>query len=193
MAGKKLLDADELLHLAIEASNNNNSEKSIELLKQALDVEPKNAKVHYMLGAMHAEIGMYERAVQDMQKSVEIDEGLNTAHFQLGLLHITSGNVLAAEDAWSALDKLGDEHALFLFKRGILSMAADEFQQCINDLKLGIENNTENLPLNKDMKMLITQAEQALNKNNDDSQGEPPNSDNTSSHVFMTAYNEDDN
>ena len=188
MSEQKVLDPEELLHLAILASSNNEAEKSIVYLKQALDIEPNNAKVHYMLGAMHAEIGMYQRAIEDMQKATELDASLDTAHFQLGLLHITSGNVVAAEQAWEHLNKLGEQHPLFLFKRGILALASDQFQQCIDDLTQGIELNTENLPLNKDMQNLIMQARQAIGNDDNNDSGEKK----TEEHVFLSAYSSDD-
>jgi tetratricopeptide (TPR) repeat protein len=185
MGEKNLLDAEELLHLAIEASNKDDNEKSISLLKQALDIDPKNAKVQYMLGAMHAQIGIYDRAIEDMQKAVELDPKLDTAHFQLGLLYITSGNVPAAEQAWSALDSRGEQNPLFLFKRGILNLAQDKFEECINDLQQGIKINVANKPLNKDMQMLIAQAQDALKQNKPDDTPKPGSKE---SHVLLSAY-----
>ena len=188
MESVKSLDADELLHLAIDASQKDKSDKSIEYLKQAIEIEPENGKIHYMLGAMHAELGMYERAIQDMQKAVECDPLLDTAHFQLGLLHVTSGNVEAAEKAWKALNRLGKSNALYLFKTGILQLTKDEFQECIDTLEKGIKLNDQNLPLNKDMQMLIEQAKAALSNNDDNGSNKPQES----SHVFLNAYNDDE-
>lgn len=197
MSSMNQLDADELLYLAIEASNKGDNEKSIILLKQALENNPKNANVQYMLGAIHAQIGMYDRAIEDMQKAIAIDPNLMTAHFQLGLLYITSGNVTAAEEAWSALDSLGEENALFLFKRGILSMARDKFEECIADLQNGIKRNTINRALNRDMQMLISQAQEALKNGSDGTAQEKPKNSNDGaaqaqrageSHVFASAY-----
>lgn len=188
MRSKTSLDADELLHLAIDASQKDNNKKSIEYLKQALEIEPDNGKIHYMLGAMHAELGMFERAIEDMQKAVESDPLLDTAHFQLGLLHITSGNIEQAEKAWAALNKLGKANSLYLFKTGILQLTNDDFQECIDTLEKGIKLNDQNLPLNKDMLMLIEKAKNALsgNDNNNDSSNQAG-----SSHVFLNAYNDD--
>ena len=186
MESKNSLDADELLHLAIDASQKDNNKKSIEYLKQALEIDPNNGKIHYMLGAMHAELGMFERAIKDMQKAVEADPLLDTAHFQLGLLYITSGNIEQAEKAWTALNRLGKANALYLFKTGILQLTNDDFQECIDTLEKGIKLNDQNLPLNKDMMMLIEQAKNALSGSNN-------SDDNKSggSHVFLNAYNDD--
>ena len=51
------LDADELLHLALLASNQAKHEESISYLKRAQSKAPKQGKIYYLLGAEHAQIG----------------------------------------------------------------------------------------------------------------------------------------
>ena len=63
------LDSNELLHLAIAASRKDDHEKAIGHLKQALELAPDNARVHYFLGAEHAQIGLYERAMEGIEAS----------------------------------------------------------------------------------------------------------------------------
>lgn len=183
------LDADELLHLAIDASNKDSNDKSISYLKQAIELEPDNGKIHYMLGAMHAELGMFDRAIEDMKKAVKLDPMLDTAHFQLGLLYITSGNVKEAEKAWKPLDRLGKSDALQIFKTGILLLTEDKFQECIDTLERGIRLNDKNLPLNKDMAMLIEQAKAAISSDANNSKGDQKEN---ASHIYLNAYKSDD-
>jgi tetratricopeptide (TPR) repeat protein len=158
------LDVDELMHLALHSANKNEPEKAIAHLKDLLDILPKNGKAYYLLGALHAEIGMYERAIEEMTKAVELDPNIPTAHFQLGLLYITSGRVEEAKKAWKPLDASGEKDPLFLFKRGMLSLAQDDFAACIADLRMGISLNKTNPNLNNDMQRIIVSAEQALNQ-----------------------------
>jgi tetratricopeptide (TPR) repeat protein len=158
------LDVDELMHLALHAANKKEPEKAIGHLKELLDILPKNGKAYYLLGALHAEIGMYERAIEEMAKAVELDPNIPTAHFQLGLLYITSARVEEAKQAWKPLDKLGEKDPLFLFKRGMLALAQDDFAACIADLRLGISLNKVNPSLNNDMQKIITASEEALNQ-----------------------------
>lgn len=153
------LDADELLHLALEASRQDKHEDSITYLKRALTQAPEDARLHYLLGAEHAQIGLYDRAVEEMQQAVKINPGLETAHFQLGLLHITSGRVEAAQEAWKPLDKLGAEHPLFLFKTGLLHLAKDEFKECEQNLRRGMAVNKLNAALNNDMARVLKEVE----------------------------------
>ncbi len=149
------LDDDELLHLALRASNENRHEEAISYLKRAIGVSPNNAKAHYMLGAEHAEIGLYDRAAEEMAKAILLDPTLVTAQFQLGLLHITSARVKEAEETWKPLDKLGENNPFYLFKTGMLHLARDEFEACIQALEKGIKLNQQNVALNNDMRKVL--------------------------------------
>jgi len=158
-----MLDSKELFHLALKEMQEGSTEKAIKNLKQCQEAEPDNAKVVYLLGALHAELGMYDRAVEEMQKATEMDPTLTTASFQLGLLHFSSGNVSEASKAWQALDSQGQNDPLFLFKRGMLHLVENKFEDCISDLEQGITLNTSNEALNNDMRNIIAGARQALN------------------------------
>ena len=156
------LDADELLHLAIRSSESDKHEESLSYLKRAAELEPKNGKIYYMLGAEHAQIGLYDRAVEEMAKAVELEPDLYTAHFQLGLLHITAARIVQAESAWKALDRLAPDHPLYLFKTGLLHLTRDEFNECALNLKRGIQINTTNPALNKDMQRILGDLEKNI-------------------------------
>lgn len=153
------LDDEELLHLALRASDEDRHEDAISYLKRALDVAPNNAKARYMLGAEHAQIGLYDRAAEEMAEAVKLDPSLVTAQFQLGLLHLTSGRVKEAEDVWKSLDGLDAEHPLYLFKSGLLHLVRDEFDECERFLRRGIEANQANQALNNDMARVLKDVE----------------------------------
>lgn len=181
------LDTEELLQLAIRASESNQHEESLSYLKRALDLSPDNGKLHYMLGAEHAQLGLYDRAVAEIARAVELEPDLYTAHFQLGLLHITAGRLAEAELAWKPLDKLGRHDSLFLFKSGLLHLARDEFGECVKHLQEGIKLNITNLALNNDMQRVLGEAETALN-----AAGTPPAAVEKAGKVSLSAYQNED-
>jgi len=182
------LDADELLHLAIRASEANQHESSISYLKRALEVAPKNGKIHYMLGAEHAQIGLYDRAIEEMTHAVELDSSLHTATFQLGLLYITSGLVDRAVTAWQPLDKLGAKNPLYLFKAGMLHLARDEFQQAVDMMRKGLELNKNNEALNRDMLRVIADAEKQLATTTASPAPDAGSKDKDANNVLLSAY-----
>ena len=170
-----------------------NHEHAIDYLKRILEISDDNGKAYYLLGAIHAEIGMYDRATEEMTRAVELEPDLPTAHFQLGLLHITSGRIDQAEQAWRPLDKLGESDPLFLFKRGMLHLVTDKFDACIDDLNKGIILNNLNEALNNDMRNIIAKAEQARDMSSSPSETaeEHPRGDN-GHHILLSAYQRDD-
>jgi len=184
------LDDQELLHLALRASNENRHEDAINYLKQAIELAPDNAKAHYMLGAEHAEIGLYDRAAEEMAKAVELEPGLVTACFQLGLLHITSARVAEAEEAWKPLDKLGEKNALYQFKKGMLHLARDEFDESIAALEKGISLNNFNEALNRDMRGMLQEIHSRISANNSNKADSAPKESpkKPESHVLLSAY-----
>lgn len=186
------LDADELLQLAIRASGADNHEESISYLKRAVDVAPKNGKVHYMLGAEHAQIGLYERAMEEMKHAVDLEPTLYTAHFQLGLLLVTAGRPDQAKAAWQALDNLGPNDPLYLFKSGLLHLVSDEFPQAMDQLKKGLALNTTNEALNRDMRRVLGDIEKLVASSTPPTDQQPP-SKQTDQHVLLSAYRENRN
>lgn len=184
------LDADELLHLALNASQEGKHDAAITLLKRALSLDAQDARLHYLLGAEHAQIGMYDRALDEMQQAVRHDPSLYTAHFQIGLIHITSGRIEPAAAAWQPLDQLGTEHPLYLFKTGLLHLVKDEFEQCASLLRRGIAANQINPALNRDMERILKEAEDRIPNapNAASAQPAPAAKPRSSDHVLLSAY-----
>jgi len=157
-----MLDGDELLHLALHAIQHDEPDKAIGLLRRLLKLQPENGKAHYLLGALHAEIGMHDKAAEEMTHALKLEPGMATARFQLGLLHLTSGKIAEAEAVWEGLDLLGEQDPLYLFKKGMLHLVRDEFESCVKELSRGIELNTLNEDLNNDMRRVLADAEKVL-------------------------------
>lgn len=193
------LDADELFHLALKATQENQTERAIEFLKRAVGLAPDNGKIHYLLGALHAEIGMYDRAAIEMAHAVELEPELHAARFQLGLLLLTSGQVEPAKTAWQSLDQLGEQNFFYLFKTGMLALAEDDFENAIRCIELGIENNAINLPLNNDMQRVLEKAKSTLESmqtetttNKSPEAKTEENSPKSGRHILLSAYQRGD-
>jgi tetratricopeptide (TPR) repeat protein len=152
---KIALDDVELLHLAMSAMRSDRQDEAMILLKRAIHASPDNARAHYLLGAHHAQIGLYDRAVTEIAEAVRLDPSLSTAHFQLGLLHLTAGRTGEAQKAWKPLDELATDDPFRLFKSALLHLVRDDWTQCIDELEAGIARNKVNEALNDDMRRLL--------------------------------------
>lgn len=186
--GSSELDAEELLHLAMSASAEGRHEDAISSLKRALALSPREGRIHYMLGAEHAQIGLYERAAEEMAQALQFDPRLDTARFQLGLLHVTSGRVDQAAEVWKPLDKLGAEHPLHLFKTGLLHLAHGEFQESARLLARGIARNNANPALNNDMWRMLRDVQTHLEAPAVKTPATSPASPGSPKHVLLSAY-----
>lgn len=156
------VDSNKLFDQALQASQANDTQKSIGLIKTALEHSPEDARMWYMLGSLYADIGIYDKAIAQMEKALKIDLNYHIARFHLGLLYLMSRRQETAEATWAALDTLGENHYLTLFKAGLLKIAADEIEEGIELIQAGIQKNHLVESLNEDMRTVIEHASYSL-------------------------------
>src|SRR5262245_1534877 len=154
-ASRSDLDTEELLHLAIEASNKQRHGDAIDYLKQAVERSDSNYKAMYLLAAQHAQIGITERAIEEFNKALAIEPNLPPARFQLGLLLLCNARVPEALAALEPLEQLGERDPYLHFGRGLECLCRDDFAGCAQNLKRGMELNTVNAALNTDMQRIL--------------------------------------
>ncbi len=160
--GAKDLDEAEFLHLALHAMQSGHHDEAISLLRRLVAAFPTNANAHYLLGAEHAQIGLYDRAFKDFGQALRVQPQLAAARFQLGLLHLTCGQMSEAEAVWSPLDELGADDPWRMFKSALVHLARDELKECARGLRAGIDRNRGNPALNQDMGCLLADIERRI-------------------------------
>ena len=131
-------------------------------IKAAVAQDPRNAELRYLLGAELAQQREYDAAVVEMNTALELDPGLHFARFQLGLLYLTMAQPNQSIDTWAPLENLEENAALKYFKRGLEALIRDDFSSCVALLRQGIQLNTQNAPLNRDMNMVIERVGAAV-------------------------------
>lgn len=149
------LDAEELKFLAIQASRNNETQHALSYLKHAIRQQPRDGELLYLLAAEHAQLGMMDRATEEMTHALELNPDMHTARLQLGLLHLTSGRAEPALYALQPLLALGDASCFAHFANGLEKLILDQFAACRAALERGIALNMENPALNADMQKII--------------------------------------
>jgi tetratricopeptide (TPR) repeat protein len=183
------LDNNELFNLAIHANQNKQPGQAIEHLKELISREPKLGSAHYLLGATHADIGMYDLAAEEITTALKLDPELNVARFQLGLLHLTSGNIDMAVETWKELQTKDNKDEFYYFCKGLLGLSNDDYQGCIDNLAKGMDLNQTNQPLNDDMQMLLNEAVKAKEGIiTEDSTADIESEKSTGHHVLLNAY-----
>jgi Flp pilus assembly protein TadD len=173
------LDAQELKFLAMQASRDGSPEQALMYLKHALQAAPEDGELLYLLAAEHAQIGMYDRAAEEMTRALALRPDMHTARLQLGLLHLGAARVDAATDTLRPLTTLDADDPFHHFALGLEHLMHDRFSACRRALEQGIALNHANAPLNGDMRKIID----ALPADSG-AQGE--------GNVWLSAYQQDD-
>jgi tetratricopeptide (TPR) repeat protein len=175
------LDDQELLHLAIEASNESRHGDAIAYLKQAVERSAENYNALYLLAAQHAQIGMTDRAIEEFNRALALKPDLVPARFQLGLLFLCNGRVDEALGAWEALGTLPDSNPYARFAGALQCLARDDFPGSIEQIERGLAANSDNPALNRDMQGLLERIRAHMGSADASAPGQ----------IFLSAYTKD--
>lgn len=145
---------------ALIASMPADPEMALERVQETLADYPEDGRLLFLFGSMLASAKRYDEAREAMTRAVALAPYFWIARFQLGLLHLTSGDPDSARFTWRPLHELPQDNALATFARGLEAMIKDEIADAVSLLELGITRNVENPPLNRDMRMMIERLSQ---------------------------------
>lgn len=173
-----MLDASEYLHLAINASQNGDHHAALNYLNAALEIEPKNAAVHYFRAAEHAELGLLERAHAEMIEALELDPEMDIARFQLGLLSLQLSKLDDARSAFNSLQNTSQDMSLREFSGAYLELLDERIANAITRLTQGL-TDCPNPALKTDMERVLASLSDTADLKSPDA-AEPA--------VFLGAY-----
>lgn len=140
----------------IQSSQDPNGD--ITKIEAFLRKHPNDPRLHFLRGSVLVGAGRHIDAHQAYSRAIEIAPDFAIARFQLGFFELTSGEAQTSLNTLAPLQDLPDRHYLKMFTLGLFSLVRDDFAQAIAHFKQGIEANSENLPLNKDMQLLINEC-----------------------------------
>jgi tetratricopeptide (TPR) repeat protein len=155
-------DVEELKHLAIKAMRTDREEDALRLIKAALAKTPRDPEILYLLATAHSNLGMTERAIEELDEALALAPKLVNCRFQLGLLHFTQRSFKLAESAWAPLiPALSEDDPLRIFAAGLTEICNNRFEQAIPVLERGI-GLSDNQSLNEDMGRVVTECRRHL-------------------------------
>lgn len=161
---------------------------SIRLLTAAADVHALDSRPLVLLAAEFAQGRDMDRAEAAYVAALQRAPDFWIARFQLGLLQFTSARPAVAFVTWAPLDSLDGSHPLRLFKRAFECLAADGFDRATELLRMGIAANTDNPPLNHDMRMLIERIAQQQAGGNQPARPNEPAEPLADAHFLVSTY-----
>ena len=130
----------------------------VALMERLIVAYPEDPRLHFLRGSVLASSNRPIEAHAALARSVELAPDFAIARFQLGFFELTSGEAARALATWERLDTLPDDHYLRHFVTGLRHLIHDRFPAAIAALRMGMAVNTENLPLNRDMQLLIERS-----------------------------------
>lgn len=155
-----LLNADEYLHLAIHAIAAGEMHASLDYLHRALQLEPNNARVTYLLAAQHLQLGLVERGLGGLHSALTMDPGLEVARFQLGLVLVGMNRRDEAEQQFAALIGSKDV-ALASFSKGMLTFAKGDRAAGLKQMAAGLAQSQSHPALAGLMQRIVTELGRA--------------------------------
>jgi tetratricopeptide (TPR) repeat protein len=147
---------------ALIASAKSDASRALRDLDGLLAAYAGDPRLLFLKGSWLAGMGDYPSARTAMRQAIDLAPDYAVARFQLGLLELTSGEPVRAQETWAPLHGLPRDHYLRLFVEGLGHLIRDEFQDAIQCLEKGILLNREILPMNRDMEMIIGETRELL-------------------------------
>lgn len=124
-------------------------------LDDLLSAYPGDSRLHFLKGSWLAGRGDYQAARSAMRRALDLAPDYTVARFQLGLLELSSGEPIAAQETWGPLHGLPLDNFIRLFVVGLCHLIRDEFPDAVRKIEEGIAKNRENAPMNGDMQLIV--------------------------------------
>lgn len=127
---------------------------------EALARYPDDPRLHFMRGSIQAARQQPIEAHSALARAVQLAPDFHIARYQLGFFELTSGEIDRALSTWAPLLRLPADFYLRKFVEGLIHLVRDEFDDALAAMREGISLNTENEPLNNDIRLLMRECEQ---------------------------------
>lgn len=130
-------------------------------LNQGLQQFPQSGQLHFLCAAVSAQNEDYPKALDHYQLALQATPNLHIARFQMGLL---LASLQQGEPALEVLTPLSglENHYLGSFAQAICALVTGDVLNGKAFLQQGIQQNQENLSLNRDMQTMLMDLEADL-------------------------------
>lgn len=175
---------------ALAATITEDAEQGLLELAAALAAYPGDPRLHFLQGSVLAGQARYAEGIQAMRRAVDLAPGYDVARFQLGFLHLTSGDASAALQSWAPLRDLPSGSSLRWFVEGLTHLSQDAFAEAVAALQEGMRQADVIPEMAADMQKIVDALPDAGQASSD---GEDAQAGQTSAdHLLLQRYMFDD-
>jgi len=179
------LDAQELFALGLAATNGGNPREALIALKSLIEIEPAHAEAWFLAAANHAQIGMFDRAIEGFSKALEINPALDVARLELALVQIVVGRRDAAVASAQRLEAEARTSALRKFGAALAAALNDDFERGLPLMDEAIVEAGEATPLGQEMRKVLVRLQAEIAQKPQAAEEKKPEE---NSHLFLSAY-----
>jgi Flp pilus assembly protein TadD len=158
-------------------------ERVIEMVEQALQQHPRDARLWMVQGCNLASEGQLAAAREALRRAVSLSPSLHAAWFMLGCADLFEGNVDGAASAWHVLDDLPSHDPLSLCAQGLTSLVHDDFDDAAIQLGQALETNTLYPALDSYIATVLAAIHEHVAK-----RAEPSDGANSDQHLLLSGY-----
>lgn len=142
-----MLDSEEYLHLAINATQSNDHHSALNYLHKALEIEPTNAKARFLLGAQYAELGLTRRAISELEECLTLDSSVELASIQLAILYIAEARSTEAAQCLNSLIDQTSDKVLITFAEALKCLINEDQVSALELINQTLRLDISNQPL----------------------------------------------
>lgn len=149
------------MEFALNASKRDNADSALKHFRAAAELNPTSPLPHFLMAAEYMEIGALQEAEASYAHTLLLAPEFAIARFQFGLMLLSSSRLELALLTWEPLLKLESEEPLRIFAEAFAYLVANDLEKAEQFFQRGIENNKENIPLNRDMNRILDNVRKA--------------------------------
>ncbi|HNH49559.1 MAG TPA: tetratricopeptide repeat protein, partial [Myxococcota bacterium] len=146
IAGPPPVDATQIKALLAEAKaahERGDLHRAIQLLSDALEMDPDRADAYINRGHSHLDLGDYSSAMSDFQRAEDLEPKKAEPHFAMGNLYFNRKEYKRAIEFYDHALELDGSHAMARCRRGISHYYRKTYRQAVQDLQAAFRLDPE--------------------------------------------------
>lgn len=144
------------MHLAIAYYQLGDEMQTLNVCSQIIELDPKDAMSYYNRGSIYSNMGLYDKALLDLDKTIELQSDYASAYNNRGLVHEKMEHYEEALADYNEAIRLEDSPIAY-YNRGNTYYELEEYNKALNDYQTVLDklDNNNQADLRKEVEASI--------------------------------------